>query len=163
MAAGQLTRGRHVVMRRRALIADYQRAGVVPTADGAFDFSMWRGYLSEPYLAEALDLCRTGGAEIAYIHTSGHASAADLRAFAAAICPNVIVPVHGVKWGEESHGFGIIRRLADAEADGDPLTIALAPKAAPGFLRLAAQQAPKPLVVVRVRATKNVLLIHTGS
>jgi ribonuclease J len=56
-----------------------------------------------------------GGAEIAYIHTSGHASPADLRAFAAAIRPTVTVPVHGVKWDEESHGFGTIRRLADAE------------------------------------------------
>jgi mRNA degradation ribonuclease J1/J2 len=44
-----------------------------------------------------------GGAEIAYIHTSGHASLTDLRAFAAAIRPKVTVPVHGVKWDEESH------------------------------------------------------------
>jgi ribonuclease J len=115
MAARILARGRHVVMLRRALIADYQTAGVVPTADDAFNFSMWRGYLSEPYHAEALEWCRTGGAEIAYIHTSGHASPADLRAFAVAICPKVTVPVHGVKWDEESHGFGAIRRLADAE------------------------------------------------
>jgi len=27
----------------------------------------------------------------------------------------VTVPVHGVKWDEESKGFGTIRRLADAE------------------------------------------------
>jgi ribonuclease J len=102
-------------MLRRGLIADYQRGGVVPTADDAFNFSMWRGYLSEPDVAEVLDWCRTGGAEIAYIHTSGHASPADLRAFAAAIRPKATVPVHGVKWDEESLGFGTIRRLADAE------------------------------------------------
>jgi len=87
----------------------------MPTADDAFNFSMWRGYLSEPDVAEVVAWCRTGGAEIAYIHTSGHASAADLRAFAAAIRPKLTVPVHGVKWDEESHGFGAIRRLADAE------------------------------------------------
>ena len=62
-----------------------------------------------------LHWCRTSGAEIAYIHPSGHASPADLRAFAAAIRPRVTVPVHGVKWDEESQGFGTIRRLADAE------------------------------------------------
>jgi ribonuclease J len=62
-----------------------------------------------------LEWCRGGGAEIAYIHASGHASPADLRAFAAAIRPKVTVPVHGVKWDEGSHGFGTIRRLADAE------------------------------------------------
>jgi ribonuclease J len=115
MAARHLVRGRHVVMLRRALIADYQRAGVVPTGDDAFDFSMWRGYLSEQDVAEMVKWCQTGGAEVAYIHTSGHASPGDLRAFAAAICPRVTVPVHSVKWDEESHGFGTIRRLADAE------------------------------------------------
>jgi ribonuclease J len=46
---------------------------------------------------------------------SGHASPADLRAFAAAIRLKVTVPVHGVEWYEESRGFGTIRRLADAE------------------------------------------------
>jgi ribonuclease J len=115
LAARHLMRGRNVIMLRRGLIADYQRGGVVPTADDAFNFSMWRGYLSEPDVAEVLDWCRTGGAEIAYIHTSGHASPADLRAFAAAIRPKVTVPVHGQKWDEESQGFGSFRRLADAE------------------------------------------------
>ena len=115
ISARRLTRGRYVIMLRRALIGDYQRAGVVPTADDAFDFSMWRGYLSEPYYTEALEWCRTGGAEIAYIHTSGHASPADLRAFATAVRPKMVVPVHGVKWDEEARGFGTIRRLGDAE------------------------------------------------
>jgi ribonuclease J len=76
---------------------------------------MWRGYLSGSYHSEALEWCRAAGAEIAYIHTSGHASPADLRAFAAAIRPKMVVPVHGVKWDEESHGFGTVRRRADAE------------------------------------------------
>ena len=115
LAARHLARGHDVIMLRRALIADYQRASVVPTADDAFNFSMWRGYLSEPDVAEVLEWCQTGGAAITYIHTSGHASPADLRAFAAAIRPKVTVPVHGVKWDEESHGFGTILRLADAE------------------------------------------------
>ncbi len=116
MSARHLVQGRYVVMLRRALIADYQRAGVVPRADDAFNFSMWRGYLSEPDLAEVLEWCRTGGAEIAYIHTSGHASPVDLRAFASAVRPKMVVPVHGEKWDEEAHGFGTIRRLADAES-----------------------------------------------
>jgi ribonuclease J len=103
-------------MLRRGLIRDYQLAGVVPTADDAFNFSMWRGYLSDPYHAEALEWCRAAGAEIAHIHTSGHASAADLRAFATAVRPKMVVPVHGVKWDEESHGFGAVHRLGDGEA-----------------------------------------------
>ncbi len=115
VSAKRLNGSEYVVVLRRALIHDYERAGVVPCADDAFNFSMWRGYLSEPYHSELLDWCRSGGAEIAYIHTSGHASAADLRAFATAVQPKTVVPVHGVKWDEEAHGFGAIRRLKDGE------------------------------------------------
>jgi ribonuclease J len=102
-------------MLRRALIPDYVRAGVVPCTDDACNFSMWKGYLADPYHAEPIAWCRAGGAEIAFLHTSGHASAADLRAFAKAVRPKYVVPVHGVKWDEESHGFGTVRRLADGE------------------------------------------------
>jgi ribonuclease J len=115
ISAKKLEGSRYVIMLRRALIRDYQRAGVVPNADDAFNFSMWRGYLSQPYHSEPLEWCLAGGAEIAHIHTSGHASPADLRAFASAVGPKVTVPVHGVKWDEESHGFGAVRRLADGE------------------------------------------------
>ncbi len=51
----------------------------------------------------------------AYIHTSGHASPSDLRAFAAAVRPKVVVPVHGAKWDEEAHGFGVVSHLVDGE------------------------------------------------
>ena len=115
ISAKRIEGSRYVVMLRRGLIRDYQSAGVVPTADDAINFSMWHGYLSEPYHSEALEWCRAAGAEIAYIHTSGHASPADLRAFATSIRPRIVVPVHGVKWDEESHGFGMVRHLADGE------------------------------------------------
>jgi ribonuclease J len=115
ISAKRLVRGPHIAIVRHSLITHFQRAGVTPAADDAFNFSMWRGYLSQPDVAEVLDWCRTGGAEIAYIHTSGHASPAALRAFAAAIRPKLTVPVHGLNWDEESQGFGTIRRLRDAE------------------------------------------------
>ena len=83
-----------------------------------------RGAGSKPSLLEtalarsciAGSSLRAAGAEIAYIHTSGHASAADLRAFATAIRPKMVVPVHGVRWDEESRGFGAVHRLEDGEA-----------------------------------------------
>jgi ribonuclease J len=106
ISAKRLEGSRHVVMLRRALIRDYQRAGVVPTADDAFNFSMWRGYLSDPYHSEALEWCRAGGSRDR-LHP--HQRPRLPR-------PKTVVPVHGVKWGEESHGFGTVRRLRDAEA-----------------------------------------------
>jgi ribonuclease J len=114
--AAQRALGRIVGEADAAVFRDYQHAGVVPTADDAFNFSMWRGYLSDPYHSEALKWCEAAGAEIAYIHTSGHASAADLCAFAAGVRPKIVVPVHGIKWDEESHDFGTVRRLGDGEA-----------------------------------------------
>ena len=118
ISAKQLEESRYVIMLRGALIEDYQRAGVVPTASDAYNFSMWRGYLSDPcggYYSAAMKWLQAAGAEIAYIHTRGHASPADLRAFAAAIRPKLVVPVHGAKWDVEAHGFEKVCRLADGE------------------------------------------------
>ena len=80
ISAKRLEGGHQIVMLRRALIRDYQRAGIVPNAEDAFNFSMWRGYLFNRHHSEAMEWCKAAGAEIAYIHTSGHASPADLRA-----------------------------------------------------------------------------------
>lgn len=104
-----------VIMLRRSLMRDYARAKLVPTAADAFNYSMWRGYLSMPYHAEPLEWCQAAGAEIAYLHSSGHAAPADLRAFAAAIGAKAVVPVHGENWDEETDGFGVVRRLADGK------------------------------------------------
>ncbi len=49
------------------------------------------------------------------LHTSGHASVADLRAFAAAMDPAVLVPVHGEGWDGDLAGFPPVRWLADGE------------------------------------------------
>jgi ribonuclease J len=58
---------------------------------------------------------RSAVAKVARIHTSGHASPADLRAFARALQPKVVVPVHGNHWDTHADGFGNLQRLADGE------------------------------------------------
>ena len=107
--------GRWVVMIRPSLIRDYQRAGVSPTADDAWSWSMWGGYLTGEDGQRVQAWFETGGARPCHIHTSGHASVADLQAFAAAINPAILVPIHGVAWDENVAGFPPIRRLADGE------------------------------------------------
>lgn len=114
VSAGKVP-ARAVVMLRRALIRDYEHKGLLPTAEDAFNFSMWRGYLKDPYHAEPLEWCRRAGADVAYIHTSGHASPADLQAFAAAIGARAVVPVHGQNWDAEHAGFENVVRLRDGE------------------------------------------------
>jgi len=60
-----------------------------------------------------------GGAKLTHIHTSGHASVADLKAFAAAVNPRMLLPIHGVAWDSDAEGFANIVRLRD----GEPLEI----------------------------------------
>ena len=106
---------RWVAMLRPSLIRDYQRGGVIPTVEDAWSWSMWDGYLGNEGGQRVQSWFDAGGARPWHIHTSGHASVADLRAFAAAINPAVLVPIHGVAWNENAAGFPPIRRLADGE------------------------------------------------
>jgi len=53
-------------------------------------YSMWDGYLSEGFRA----FCKSNGLTLEYIHTSGHATKEDLRAFASAINPKTLIPIH---------------------------------------------------------------------
>lgn len=113
ISARAITGSRSVVMLRDGLVRDYCASGVDPTAADAVVWSMWRGYLDKP--STAVEWCRSGGADLRYIHTSGHASPADLRAFAASIAAGQIVPVHGTNWDHEGQGFIGLARVADGQ------------------------------------------------
>ena len=76
---------------------------------------MWRGYLKNDDGALVQRWFDDGGSRAAHIHTSGHASPADLRAFANSMRPTWLVPIHGVAWDSAAEGFPPIRRLADGE------------------------------------------------
>ncbi len=53
-------------------------------------YSMWEGYLND----EFKQYCANKGLEIEQVHTSGHATIEDLKAFAGALKPNVLIPIH---------------------------------------------------------------------
>jgi ribonuclease J len=117
MSAGKLaqTPERWVVMVRPSLIRDYAPKGVAPNADDAWCWSMWRGYLNNDDGILVRKWFEEGGSRAAHIHTSGHASPADLRSFAQAMNARQLVPIHGVAWDGDTTGFSSIRRLADGE------------------------------------------------
>jgi ribonuclease J len=121
IAAGKLTETpeRWVVMTRRSLIRDYERKGVVPTPQDAWSWSMWLGYLQNNDGRQVQAWFDSQQCPPAHVHTSGHASHADLRRFARAINPRVLIPIHGTAWDQEGAGFPAIHRLAD----GEPLTL----------------------------------------
>lgn len=115
LGAADLEGSNHITMiRQGSLHRDYVAKGVKPTPDDAYSFSMWSGYLKDQ--TGMLNWFRDAGSRIEHIHTSGHASPATLRAFAAAIAAKNVIPVHGSNWDRESDGFGAIVRLRDGES-----------------------------------------------
>lgn len=104
-----------VIMTRGSLLRDYAAKGVVANADDAWCWSQWSGYLREPDGAFVTQWFNDAGAVADHIHTSGHASSSDLRAFAAAIAPKRLAPIHGVKWDDDQAGFPPLLRLRDGE------------------------------------------------
>ena len=112
-------RGRWVVMTRPSMVRDFEAKSVRPTAEDAWSYSQWRGYLTQPDGVALKAWFDQGGARATHIHTSGHASVADLHVFASAMKPRMLVPIHGVAWDAESAGFANVVRLKD----GEPLAI----------------------------------------
>lgn len=110
---------RWVVMLRQSLMRDYAKCGVEPNADDVWSWSMWRGYLENDDGRLVEQWFDRRGTRAAHLHTSGHASPADLRNFAKRIAPRWLVPIHGVAWDTEAQGFPQIRRLVD----GGPMTL----------------------------------------
>jgi Predicted hydrolase of the metallo-beta-lactamase superfamily len=104
-----------VVMTRKSLIRDYEKSGVVPSPADAWSWSLWRGYLDNGDGVILREWFESRGCPACHIHTSGHASPADLRKFARRINPKVLIPVHGVAWDDERAGFSNILRLADGQ------------------------------------------------
>ncbi len=81
-------------MSRHKLIARYKRQKPVNVI-----YSQWQGYLKytndEYYGAEEIStLMKDPMVHWVYAHTSGHATVEDLQAFAKALNPKMLVPVH---------------------------------------------------------------------
>jgi ribonuclease J len=53
-------------------------------------YSLWEGYLTDKFR----DYCAKKGLTIEQVHTSGHAVAEDLKRFAGALKPKVLIPIH---------------------------------------------------------------------
>jgi ribonuclease J len=107
--------GNWVTMVRPSLMRDYESGGVVPNSSDAWSWSMWNGYLRNDSGQKVQNWFDAGQTLAVHLHTSGHASPTDLRAFATSMRPKWMVPIHGVAWDGESEGFPPIRRLRDGE------------------------------------------------
>ena len=81
-----------VLLFRPLMMPDLETADALD--DATLIYSQWLGYLqSGTYQRMEEWLCRRG-IPMRHIHTSGHASAVDLRRFASALAPKAVVPIH---------------------------------------------------------------------
>lgn len=109
---------RAVILVRESLLSDYARGGLVPTPDDAWSWSQWRGYLQTPKGRMVEDWFAQRDCPATHLHTSGHARPDDLRAFANAMRPGVLIPIHGEHWDESHEGFPPLKRLRDGQSWG---------------------------------------------
>ena len=74
-------------------------------------YSMWEGYLTDKFK----DYCAKKKLQIEQVHTSGHATAEDLEAFAKAISPKTLIPIHTFEGKQYPEMFENVRILKDGE------------------------------------------------
>lgn len=104
---------RWVIMIRPSLLRDFEQKSVRPTAHDAWSFSQWRGYLGQPDGHKLQSWFDSGMAQADHIHTSGHASTADLMSFALAMKAKRLIPIHGMHWDVAGAQFPNVLRLGD--------------------------------------------------
>ena len=74
-------------------------------------YSMWEGYLTDKFKA----YCAQRGLVIEQAHTSGHATIEDLKAFAHALNPKALIPIHTFYVDRYKELFSNVRILKDKE------------------------------------------------
>ncbi|MCY4318426.1 MAG: MBL fold metallo-hydrolase [Alphaproteobacteria bacterium] len=108
-----LLAGKAVMLFRPLAMSDQ---GVKSVLDGAgFTYSMWEGYLKEGSSQRVLRWLNRHGIPWQSIHTSGHASTADLQRFASALAPRALVPIHSFESGRFPEFFDNVVPRADGE------------------------------------------------
>ena len=102
---------RAVMLFRSIMMHDH---GVQSVLDGAgLTYSMWDGYLKEESTQRVRKWLEDNGIPWEIIHTSGHASVADLKRFATALAPRRLVPIHSSETGRFPEFFDNVRHQED--------------------------------------------------
>jgi len=85
--------------------------GINDVAGVRIAYSMWDGYLSAEFKA----FCEGKGLIMEYIHTSGHAKTEDLKTFASAMNPKMLIPIHTFEPNSYPNIFRNVKILNDGE------------------------------------------------
>jgi ribonuclease J len=79
---------------RPAMQSDLVKAQCL--SGGLYVYSMWEGYTKRTDYAGTDAWLTQHGLDRRYIHTSGHATPADLRRLAGVLAPKAVVPIHSL-------------------------------------------------------------------
>ncbi|MCX7166592.1 MAG: MBL fold metallo-hydrolase [Rhodocyclales bacterium] len=105
--------GKYALIFRGLWMRDLERAECL---DGAcLVHSQWKGYLADPRFKDIDAWRQQRGMAFHQVHTSGHASPADLRRLATALSPKALIPIHS----EFPERFDTIHSRVVRHADGE--------------------------------------------
>jgi ribonuclease J len=102
-----------VMLFRPAMTRDVEAANLWENARSIW--SQWDGYLKEGPGAQLQAELAARGIALDVIHTSGHASIADLKRFANALNPSNLIPIHTFDGDSFSKYFSNVTRRNDGE------------------------------------------------
>ena len=93
-----------------------QDNGVKAVLDGAaITYSMWQGYLKQDTSRKVVKWLEDHGIPWRVVHTSGHASVADLKHFSGTLAPRALVPIHSFETGRFGEFFDNVVRRHDGQ------------------------------------------------
>ena len=104
-------RGRAVALFRPMMTRDFGMQSALD--DAALSYSMWQGYLQDGYTSRVVDWLEERRIPWEVIHTSGHASVADLQRLSGAFAPRTLVPIHSFETGRFGEFFANVARKDD--------------------------------------------------
>lgn len=94
--AERIVAGKKFAMSVRSSSAGYMKklSALTDLSGAVLIYSVWSGYKQQPMMAEFLDTVREMGIEIRQLHTSGHASAEDIKLLKETVCADEYISVH---------------------------------------------------------------------
>lgn len=102
----------HIIMTcRPSMRIDIEKCGI---RDGVFLYSLWRGYRDEAYQQTFEKSLENAGFSLESLHTSGHATVADIRRVINGLDPQKLIPIHTM----HPDAFGDFSDKTDLKVDG---------------------------------------------
>jgi ribonuclease J len=102
----------HIIMTcRPSMRIDIQRCRV---RDGVFLYSLWRGYRDEAYQQTFEESLAKAGFSLESLHTSGHATVADIKRLINGLDPQKLIPIHTM----HPDAFGDFSTKTERKHDG---------------------------------------------